>query len=192
MLGEGIEQLYVFVVFVVLGVVLAAVYVFCLGLFRSRLAGAICDCMWGAASLWLVWRTNLAVNNGECRLFVFIALAIGALIAYVTCKRMLDKASALLYNLFTTKLVDKADGSNLLQENNVNTVRDGDIGATDTRLPVAGVTDATGSAKRTRKRIARNDSKGRRQRHHPARAARVHAIQRIRGKMGRSERKNIS
>ena len=188
MLGEGIEQLCVFAVFVVLGVTLAAVYIFGLGLFRSRLAGAIFDGIWGAASLYLTWRVNLGVNNGECRLYVFVALALGAVIAYFTCKSMLDKVSAVLYNLFTTRLMDKSDESNLLQENNLDTVRDGDIGATDTRLHSAGVTDTAVLSKRKSRRVRRNDSKGKRPRNHPTRTARIHAIQRIREKMGRSAR----
>ena len=188
MLGEGIEQLYVFAVFVALGVAISAAYLFGLGLFRGRLSGAIFDCVWGAVSLWLAWRVNLDVNNGQCRLFLFVALFVGALVAYITCKSTLDKASALLYNLFTTKLVDNTDGENLLQENNLDTVRDGDIGGTDTRLHSAGVTDAVVVAKRKGKRVRRNDSKSKRKRNFPRRVARVHEIKRIREEMGRRAR----
>ena len=172
MLGVGIEQLYVFVVFGVLGVGIASVYIFGAGLFRGRLAGTIFDCIWGAVSLWLVWSVNLSVNNGQCRLFVFIALALGAVIAFFTCKRMLDKASALLYNLFTTKLVDKSDGSNLLQENNLDTVRDGDIGGTDTRLHSAGVSDPAVVAQRSSKGVKRKNSPSSRRRKKFGRSAR--------------------
>ena len=188
MLGQGIEQLYVFVVFVVLGIALCSAYLFGLGLFRSKLFGTIFDCIWGAVSLWLVWRVNLDVNNGQCRLFVFIAIVVGATLAYVSCKSMLDKASGLLYNLFTTKLVDVSDGSNLLQKNNLDTVRDGDIGATDTRLHAVGVTDATVGAKQPRRRFARKDSTGdgRHRRQKPA--ARRQRIIRLRDKVGREER----
>ena len=164
MLGEGIEQLYVFVVFVVLGIVLAAVYIFGLGLFRSKLAGVIFDCLWGAASLWLVWRTNLSFNNGQCRLYIFIALALGAAIAYFTCKSTLDKASGLLYNLYTTKMVDASDGTDILQKNNLDTLRDGDIGATDTRQHAVGTVDANVVSKRQSRRAKRHYS-ARRRRH---------------------------
>ena len=191
MLGEGLEQLYVFVVFVVLGLALAAVYLFGLGLFRSKLFGAIFDCIWGGASLWLVWRVNIAVNNGECRLFVFIALAFGATVAVITCKSMLDKASALLYNLFTTKLVDKSDGSDILQEDNFDTVRDGDIGGADTRLHSAGVSGATVVSKRASRRVKQQNSPSAKRRRSKKRTARIHAIQRLREKMGRSKRQNI-
>ena len=160
MLGVGIEQLYVFVVFAVLGVALAAVYIFGVGLFRGRVAGAIFDCVWGGVALWLVWRVNLDVNNGQCRLYLFIALLVGALVAYITCKSMLDKASALLYNLFTTKLVDKTDGSDLLQENNLDTVRNGDIGGTDTRLHASGVVDSTVGSVPSRRRVKRAHRRG--------------------------------
>ena len=158
MLGEGIEQLYVFVVFVVIGVVLAAAYTFGVGLFRSRLAGTIFDCIWGAVSLWLVWRVNLGVNNGQCRLFLFVALFVGAVIAYITCKSMLDKASALLYNLFTTKLMDNSDGSDILQEDNLDNVRSGNLGVADIGMHATGVADAAVVAKRTGRRVKRAHS----------------------------------
>ena len=164
MLGEGIEQLYVFAVFFALAVGLAAVYLFGLGLFRGRLAGTIFDCIWGAAALWLTWRVNLAVNNGQCRLYVFVALFAGATLACLTCKSMLDKASGMLYNLFTTKLVDNSDGSNLLQENNLNTVRDSDIGSSDIGMHAVGKSHATVVTKRSRSRAKRPDS-ARRRRH---------------------------
>ncbi|MCH5160225.1 MAG: hypothetical protein J1F66_05230 [Clostridiales bacterium] len=184
MLGEGIEQLYVFVVFVVLAVLLAAVYIFGLGLFRSRLAGTIFDCLWGVVSLWLVWRTNLSVNNGQCRLYLFIALAAGAVIAYFTCKSTLDKASALLYNLFTTKLVDKSDGSDILQKNNLDTVRDGDIGTTDTRLHAVDTVDADVVAKRKSRSVKRKNSTGKVRSRSPRKTTRRKRLDRVHNKVG--------
>ena len=164
MLGVGIEQLRVFVVFAVLGVGLAAAYLFGLGLFRGRLFGTIFDCVWGAVAVWLTWQTNLSVNNGQCRLYVFVALALGATVAYFTCKSLLDKASGMLYNLFTTKLVDNSDGPNLLQENNLDTVRDSNTNRADIGMHAVGKSHATVVTKRSRSRAKRPDS-ARRRRH---------------------------
>ena len=158
MLGEGIEQLYVFVVFAVVGVAVAAVYIFGLGLFKSRLFGAIFDGVWGAVSLWLIWRVNLAVNNGQCRLFVFVAIAAGAAIAYFSCKRMLDKLSALLYNLFTTKLVDEPDGNDFSQKDNLDNVRSGDASVADAGVHATGVAYSAVVTKRPRRSVKRHDS----------------------------------
>ena len=74
MLGEGIQQLQVFVVFVVLGLALGCAYLFGIGLFRTRLAAIIFDAIFGAAAVYAVFAANLALNNGEFRLFVLIGV----------------------------------------------------------------------------------------------------------------------
>ena len=83
-LGEGIEQLYVFVVFFAVGLFLAAIYLFALGLFKSKLSGFIFDAFFSAGALLLLWKCNLEVNNGEFRLFVFIGLFFGIAACYLT------------------------------------------------------------------------------------------------------------
>ena len=140
MLGKGIEQLCVFAVFCVLGVGISALYVFGVGLTKTRLAAIIFDSIFGALTIFVVWWVNLQVNNGECRAFLFVALALGATITYFTCKRMLDKLSAMLYNMFTklfaTKQVD--DGTHILQEVNSGNIRGGDTPSSIATLSATG------------------------------------------------------
>lgn len=128
-LGKGIEQLGVFAVFCVLGVVLVALYLFGYGLFRSKLAAVIFDVLFGAAGIFATIFVNLQVNNGEFRLFIFVGMFFGGIIAYFVCKSPLDKVSNALYNLFTTKIADKDNGKNILQQKNVDSVRSGNVSA---------------------------------------------------------------
>lgn len=141
MLGEGVEQLCVFAVFAVTGVVLCACFVFCAGVFRTRLSACVSDAAVGLAALYAVWKINLELNNGEFRLYVFLGLAMGAVIAYFTCKRTLDKASALLYNWFT-KLTADDNGQNFSQKGNIDTVLRGDIGTDIAGVHAVGNADA--------------------------------------------------
>lgn len=187
MLGEGIEQLCVFAVFVVLGVVFSAIYIFFVGLTRTRLAGIIFDCIFGAAAIYVIWKTNLEVNNGECRAFLFVGLVSGSAISFVTCKRTLDKLSAMLYNLFTTKLVDK-DGTHILQEMVSSDIRDGDTDTGIASLHAAGNVDADVIAKRSRRGARSTNRRGKRQRRKTKRTSRVHEIERVRKGMGRTAR----
>ena len=184
MLGEGIEQLCVFVVFAALGLGLSAVYVFSVGLTRSRLSAIIFDCVFGAAAVFCVFITNLNVNNGEFRLFVFLGIAAGAVICLATCKTLLDKASQALYNLFTEKSGDKVDGTHILQQKNVNTVRSSDAGTVASGVYAANDADSNGVDEQSQGASAGNGGgkSGKRKSHR--RADRVLQNKRVRNRVG--------
>ena len=186
MLGEGIEQLCVFAVFFALGVGFSALYIFGVGLTKPKIAAIIFDCIFGAVCLYVIWKVNLEVNNGECRAFLFVALIFGCAITFVTCKRTLDKLSAMLYNLFTTKLVDN-DGSHILQEINSSDIRSGDTGTGIASLHATGNSDADVVTKRTRRKASNTHRRSKRTRSDNARAHRLHEIKRLRKGMGRKE-----
>ena len=149
MLGAGAEQIYVFAVFFALGVGISAFYMFFLGLTKSKLAAIIFDSLFGAAAIYVTWKVNLEVNNGEFRAFLFVAIAAGCVTAYLTCKRTLDKLSAMLYNLFTEKLVDKTDGKNILQKINGNTVHSGNTGGSTASLRATDISRSAVRRQRT-------------------------------------------
>ncbi len=185
MLGEGIEQLYVFVVFVALGIVLTSVYVFFMAFTRAKLAAVIFDCVFGAVSLWLLWITNLNVNNGEFRFFVFLGVAVGAVICIATCKTLLDKASQALYNLFTAKLEDKVDGTHILQQKDVNTVRSGNADTVASGMYAAHDADANGVDEQPQGTFAGNDKRMRGARKSHRRTHRILQDKRVRNRVGR-------
>lgn len=179
MLGKGIEQLQAFVVFAVLGLFLSAIYIFALGLLRGKLVGVIFDAIFGAVSLWLVFITNLNINNGEFRLFVFLGLAAGVIICVVTCKTLLDKASSALYNLFTVSSEDEEDGTHILQQKNVDTVRSGDAGTVDSGVYAAHDVNANGGDEKPRRANTGSNKRRVRQRSRTKRSHRVYENPRI-------------
>lgn len=185
MLGEGIEQLCVFVVFCALGVGFSALYIFGVGLTKSKIAAIVFDCIFGAGCIYVIWKTNLELNNGECRLFLFVGLLFGAIITYVTCKRTLDKLSAMLYNLFTTKFANVVDnGKTILQKVNSS---DSDSGDTDTGiagLHATGNADANGRTKRSRRRAGSQNRRSKGRRKQKGSASRRNERQRVADKMG--------
>ena len=185
MLGEGVEQLCVFAVFFALGVGFCALYVFGVGLTKSKLAAIIFDSIFGAVCIYVIWKVNLEVNNGECRAFLFVGLAFGATIAFVTCKSTLDKLSAMLYNLFTRT---DNDGTHILQEINSSDIRSGNTGTGIAPLHATGNSDAVVVAKRSRGNVAKHDRRSKRARSANSRTTRLHAIKRLHKGMGREER----
>ena len=190
MLGAGAEQIYIFAVFFVLGVGFSAFYMFFLGLTKTKLAAIIFDSLFGVGAIYAIWKVNLDINNGEFRAFLFVALALGCVTAYLTCKRMLDKLSAMLYNLFTEKLVDKADGKNILQKNNSNIIHSGntDSGTADLRA-----TDNSRSVvrgKRSHRKVRTALGRGGRHDRRTSTDARVSSNGRLREKMGRRKQSN--
>lgn len=190
LLGQGVEQLQAFVVFAVLGLALAAVYMFGLGLFRARLAGIVFDCVFGAVALWLVFITNLNVNNGEFRLFMFLGLSLGAIISVLTCKTLLDKLSSALYNLFTVNRENEDDGTDILQQKNVDNVRGGDAGAADTVVYAVNGSDANGVNEAPRRIFGRAHRKRKKRRAGKAGFDRIHENGRLRHKMGGAKQQN--
>lgn len=160
MLGEGVEQLRVFVVFAVLGLALTSAYVFGSGVFRSRLAIIIFDSIFGVGSVCAVVAVNVAVNNGECRLFVFVGLIVGAIICIATCKTLLDKVSSALYNLFTTTSEDNIDEPHVPQQKNIDT--DSSVGADSTDTGMHATDNAhTDVIAKTTRRMASSANKRR-------------------------------
>lgn len=191
MLGEGIEQLYVFAVFAVLGVALSLSYLFGIGVFRTKVGGFIFDAIFGFVAIYLVWKVNLETNNGEFRLFIVVGLALGALTTCFTCKTALDKASTLLYNLFTTKVVNKDDRTLISQKVNGDTIGCGSISDSDAGVHAVGnshsdvgIEGARRLSKQTNRRIASS-------RRSVKRAFRVSSNRRVRKKVGRSARQNL-
>lgn len=183
-LGEGIEQLYVFVVFFAVGLFLAAIYLFALGLFKSKLSGFIFDAFFSAGALLLLWKCNLEVNNGEFRLFVFIGLFFGIAACYLTCKTLLDNASKALYNFFTTKLAEKDNGTHILQQKNIDNVRGGNARVAVAGMHAANHAHSDGVDEPTRKRFRRSYKKSKSRRNRQTRTDRIYENRRIRNEMG--------
>ncbi len=100
-------DLLVALAFVALGVLCSAVYIVALGFAKSKVAVVVLDVVSALLLVATVWATNLFVNNGQFRLFVVVAFAIGVQLNVTISKRTLDKLSKALYNLFTNKGVDK-------------------------------------------------------------------------------------
>lgn len=174
MLGKGIEQLYVFAVFWALGVGLSLIYIFAVGLTKSKLAATVFDGIFGAVAIYLTWKVNLEINNGEFRLFIFVGLILGCVVTYFTCKSTLDKLSALLYNLLTIKIVEQSDGKDLSQKVDGNRVRGGNAGTGVAGLHATGNADTVVLTKSTRRRTKSNDTKSQGRRRRTAKIARLH------------------
>ena len=116
MLGQGLTQLYAFLALFSVGALMALPYLFACGFLKSRLAAVIFDCLYGALAIYILWQTNLTLNNGECRFFVFLGFFGGAVIATVICKSTLDKWSDRLYNLITSQKAVQDNGKTVLQK----------------------------------------------------------------------------
>lgn len=191
MLGEGVQQFQVFVVFAVLGFALCSVYLFSMGLFRSRLAIVIFDCIFGASSVYAVFAANLAVNNGEFRIFVFVALAIGSVLSVAICKTLLDKASSALYNLFTTK-EDDYNAARVSQQKIVNTDNIGSSAGSDTDLHATGIPVADVVIQPQRRKASSANRRSNKPTSRAKRPSAIHANRRIRQALGRKQRQNVS
>lgn len=183
-LGVGIEQLYVFALFWALGVGFSLIYLFFEGLMRSRLAAAIFDGVYGCFAVWAVWSANLNFNNGQMRAYIFVALALGCATTLFTCKRTLDKLSALLYNWFT-KIQAEQNEQDFLQKINVDSLRGGNADTGVAGVHVAGNTYAVEQSQTEGGQAQPNDRSGKRRRAKQARAHRLSENGRICQKMGR-------
>lgn len=98
-LGKGIEQLYVFVTDVAFGVIATSLYIIANNFAQKRWQVIVTDCICAVIFAVIFELFNLHCNNGEVRLFVFLGVGVGILLA-TCCKRTLDKVSSTLYNLF--------------------------------------------------------------------------------------------
>ena len=105
-LGKGIEQLQIFATFWALATVATVVYLFVNGFAKTQLARIIVDLIFSLFAVPAFLIANVHFNNGEFRLFVFLAVALGVTTSYICFRSTLDKLPAKLYNLFTTKKVD--------------------------------------------------------------------------------------
>lgn len=153
-LGEGAHQLGVFVVFACIGVVQAAAYVFASGFFKGKWC-VLWDLLFGAQFTFCVWIVNVQVNCGKFRAFVFVALAVGAIIAVATCKSTLDRTAKLLYNLATSQKV--ANNEIILQKGHVNFDSCGNNSA---NIPVLHVADNANAANQPKTKIRKIASNG--------------------------------
>ena len=191
MLGEGIEQLYVFAVFSVLGLALCAVYVFSMGLLRNKLATVIFDCIFGAFGIYAVCAVNLAVNNGQFRIFVFLGLALGCIICVATCKTLLDKVSSALYNLFTSVSQEEDNGSRVSQQKISNTDSGGDNDSFAAGVHAVGNSHANDGVKSTRRNAKSANKAAVRQRSRAKRSAGIYENGRVRKTLGGKQRTHV-
>lgn len=123
LLGSDITQAYVFLLFAAAGVVTGGVYRFLYALTaKGGFWAVFVDIAVGVAAvvgtLWL----NIVFNNGEARLYVYVAELGGALVSAAICGKPLDKLSARLYNRFTSKNgnEEQNDGTTVSQKVNGN------------------------------------------------------------------------
>ena len=105
-LGKGIEQLHVFASFWAFACIATVLYSFVVGFLKTQISRVIFDVIFSVAVVPLFLMANLHFNNGEFRLFVFLAMALGVATSCICFCRTLDKLSAKLYNLFTKQKVD--------------------------------------------------------------------------------------
>ena len=189
-LGEGVQQFQVFVVFAVLGFALTGVYLFGMGLFRSRLSVIIFDAVFGSASIYAVLAVNLAVNNGEFRLFIFIGIALGCAISVFTCKTLLDKASSALYNLFTTWR-DTLNDTHISQQKNSSTYSGGGGSSTSAGVYAAHNAVSNVVAKPKRGKSSKSNRKTQRSKNRTERPVGVYENRRIRKALGGKQRKDV-
>lgn len=129
LLGVGKEQLYVFLLFVALGVVVGVGYLIGYKLTKGRLAAALFDGIYCTASAFALFFLNLTANNGQARLHVFVGLAIGVALSCAICSKPLDKPLGRLYNRLTqlgSEVND--DGTTVSQKIDGNTDGSGNTG----------------------------------------------------------------
>lgn len=184
MLGASIFQLYAFLAFAAFGALCAMVYTFVSGLTKSKLGAVITDAVFGALFIFLLWKLNLKINNGECRLYVFIGIILGAAIAVVTSKHTLDKWSLALYNLTTSKKAVKKDGKTVLQKENIGVGDSGSDGVGVSAVSVDGDVDAVHQPKKHKRRIGKNDRIGGIGRKGKTGTAGIQKNKRLRDRMG--------
>lgn len=184
MLGEGIQQLYVFLTFVATGVMLSVPYLFLAGLCKNKVAAVAFDGCYGALSLFAVWKLNVEVNNGDFRWFVFVALVLGVIIVCTTCKTTLDKLSAALYNLLTSLRLGKDDGETVLQKEHSNFGNSGSRGADISAVHVADQPDSTFQPETNVGKTDRNGKSGKNKRGRKARTDKLPQNGQVRDRMG--------
>lgn len=165
-LGADITQLYVFLLFFVVGVTLTILYLTGYELTkRAAVAAVVFDVLFGLASVYVVWKINLVKNNGEARPYVFFGLAAGIFVATKVFKTPLDKLAGRLYNLFTEINKRQKDGTTVLQKVNLDSDNSGNTGVGGVAVRASDVAHAVHVNVRSRKRagnLGRGSSKGKR------------------------------
>ncbi len=183
-LGAGVEQLYVFAVFWALGIGLSLIFLFFEGLLQTRFAACIFDVLFGAFAIWVIWKVNLDVNNGEVRTFLYIALVLGCATTVLTCKTTLDKLSAMLYTWLTKGLAAQHE-QNFLQKINVDSIRSGNADTGIAGVHAVGNADADEFAQTAGRKAERNDRRRKTRRAKASGAHRLSQNGRLRKRMGR-------
>lgn len=184
MLGEGIQQLYVFLAFTATGALLALPYLFFEGLCKPRFAALLLDGGYGILSLFVLWKLNVQVNNGSFRWFVFLGAALGVTIVCATCKTTLDKLSSALYNLLTSIKVGKDDGKTVLQKGHSHIVDSGNSSSDFSSVHVADKSDAAFQSETNGGKIGKNGRTGKSRRIGKARASELPQHRQVRHRMG--------
>ncbi len=112
-LGVGDEQLWIFLLFWAISVVIATVFLLLDKLCKKYIWVVVADVMFCSMAFCLFFACNLHFNNGAFRIFPLFAMALGFKTAHICFARPLDKVVNKLYNLFTNKKVDK-NGKDIL------------------------------------------------------------------------------
>ena len=154
LLGESWAQLCVFGLFWAVGAIVGACYTLGCLLTRNRTAAIVFDLLFGLAAAAAVFWANLRFNNGEARLFVFVALGSGGTIAYLICHKPLDKLAQVVYNRLTSANRRQDNDPTVPQKVNIDTDRRGDIAGGGTVMHTADHPVAKGVARRPHKQAA--------------------------------------
>ena len=164
LLGVGKEQLYVFLLFVALGVVVGVVYLIGYKLTKGRLAAALFDGIYCIGCAVVLFFVNLVRNNGQARLHVFVGLAVGVALSWLICAKPLDKPLGRLYNRLTqlgSEVND--DGTTVPQKINGNTDCDGNTGSGTVALRIVDDAVANDGVARSRGKTAKTRGKRKKQ-----------------------------
>ena len=134
LLGEGVGQLRVFLLFLAVGAIVGLLYTFGEKMTKSTLSAVIFDLLFGVLSATAVFWLNIVYNNGQVRAYVFVALSVGCKIAYFICNKPLDKLCKVLYNRLTSKNERQDNGTTVLQKINFDFDGGGNFVGTDSSL----------------------------------------------------------
>ncbi len=101
------SQLALFVCYVAVGIVCAALYhMFCYpvnNFVKKRWIVNIVEAIVGAVLACAVWLFNIAFNDGQFRFFIVVAFFVGIALYLYICRSILDKLYKALYNHLVTK-----------------------------------------------------------------------------------------
>ena len=156
LLGVGKEQLYVFLLFVALGVVVGVGYLIGYKLTKGRLAAALFDGIYCTASAFALFFLNLTANN--------VGLAVGVALSCAICSKPLDKPLGRLYNRLTqlgSEVND--DGTTVSQKIDGNTDGSGNTGIGAVALRTVDNPVTNDGVARSRRKTAKTGGKRKKQ-----------------------------